>query len=55
MRTLVKKKKLPARPMAIATAPVHDPHLDRVLASEVTSELINFAYTLASTLLGPTK
>jgi len=41
VRTLVKKKKLPARPMAIATAPVHDPHLDRVLASEVTSELIS--------------
>ncbi len=38
--TLVKKKKLPAPPMAIATAPAHDPHLDKVMAAEVTSELI---------------
>jgi hypothetical protein len=37
---LIRKKKLPAPPMAIATAPVHDPHLDRVLAAEVTSGLI---------------
>ncbi len=37
---LVRKKKLPAPPMALATAPAHDPHLDRVLAAEVTSELI---------------
>ncbi|MDH2412937.1 EcsC family protein [Nocardioides sp. CER19] len=36
----VKRKKLPAPPMAIATAPVHDPDLDRVVAAEVTSELI---------------
>ena len=40
VRRLVRKKKLPAPPMAIATAPVHDPHLDRVVAAEVTSELI---------------
>lgn len=40
IKSLVKKKKLPAPPMAIATALVHDPHLDRVLAAEVTSELI---------------
>ena len=26
---LVKKRKLPAPPMALATAPVHDPELDR--------------------------
>jgi len=37
---LVRKKKLPAPPMAIATAPTHDPHLDAVMAAEVTSELI---------------
>ena len=37
---LVKKKKLPAPPMAIATAPAHDPNLDKVMAAEVTSELI---------------
>jgi hypothetical protein len=40
VKSLVKKKKLPAPPMAIATAPTHDPHLSRVMASEVTSELI---------------
>jgi hypothetical protein len=37
---LVKKHKLPAPPMAIATAPTHDPHLDKVMAAEVTSELL---------------
>ncbi|HET6625385.1 MAG TPA: EcsC family protein [Nocardioidaceae bacterium] len=37
---LVKKRKLPAPPMAIATAPAHDPHLDQVMAAEVTSELL---------------
>jgi len=37
---LIKDRKLPAPPMAIATAPVHDPDLDRVLSAEVTSELI---------------
>jgi len=37
---LVKKKKLPSTPMAMATAPAHDPHLDTVIASEVTSALL---------------
>jgi hypothetical protein len=40
VRSLVKKKKLPAPPMAIATAPAHDPKLDKVIAAEVTSELL---------------
>ena len=40
VKSLVKKKKLPAPPMAIATAPTHDPHLSKVMASEVTSELL---------------
>jgi EcsC protein family len=40
VNSLIKKKKLPAPPMAIATAPVHDPQLDRVLSAEVTSDLI---------------
>src|SRR5690242_18528178 len=40
VRSLVRKRKLPAPPMAIATAPSHDPHLDRVMAAEVTSELL---------------
>ncbi len=38
--SLVKKKKLPSQPMAIATAPQHDPELDRRIAADVTSELI---------------
>jgi uncharacterized protein (DUF697 family) len=37
---LVGERKLPAPPMAIATAPVHDPQLDRVLSAEVTSDLV---------------
>jgi hypothetical protein len=40
VRSLVRKKKLPSTPMGIATAPVHDPHLDRIVAAEVTSELL---------------
>jgi hypothetical protein len=40
INNLVKKKKLPAPPMALATAPAHDPHLDRIISSEVASELI---------------
>jgi len=38
--SLVKKKKLPSRPMAIATAPLHDPELDSRIAAAVTTELI---------------
>jgi hypothetical protein len=38
--TLVKKKKLPAPPMALATAPVHDPSLDRLITREVAADLI---------------
>jgi uncharacterized protein (DUF697 family) len=40
VRSLIRKRKLPAPPMAIATAPSHDPHLDTVVAAEVTSELL---------------
>lgn len=40
MLSLIKKKKLPGTPMALATAPVHDPHLDNIMANEVASELI---------------
>ncbi len=40
---LVKKRRLPAPPMALATAPQHDPELDRVVAGEVASELITRA------------
>ena len=37
---LVKKKKIPAPPMALATAPAYDPDLDRLVAAEVASDLI---------------
>jgi uncharacterized protein (DUF697 family) len=40
VKALVKKKKLPSTPMAIATAPTHDEHLDKVIAAEVTSALL---------------
>jgi hypothetical protein len=38
--SLIRKKKLPGTPMALATAPVHDPHLDNIMANEVASELV---------------
>lgn len=38
---LVKKKKLPAPPMALATAPRHDVRLDEVISAEVASDLIS--------------
>jgi hypothetical protein len=40
VKSLVRRKKLPSTPMSIATAPAHDPHLDRLVAAEVTSELL---------------
>lgn len=40
VRSLVKRGRIPAPPMAIATAPAHDPQLDTVMAAEVTSELL---------------
>ena len=40
VNALVKKRKLPAPPMAIATAPLHDPDLDRIISAEVAAELI---------------
>jgi hypothetical protein len=40
VNTLVRKKKLPAPPMALATAPAFDPDLDKVISAEVASELI---------------
>lgn len=38
--TLVRKKRLPAPPMAIATAPAHDADLDRTVSAVVASDLI---------------
>ena len=40
VNSLVKKKKLPAPPMALATAPAHDPRLDVLISAEVASDLI---------------
>jgi len=40
VQKLIKKKQIPAPPMAIATAPAYDPHLDRLMAAEVASELL---------------
>jgi uncharacterized protein (DUF697 family) len=40
VQRLVRKRRLPAPPMAIATAPAHDPQLSKVIAAEVTSELL---------------
>ena len=37
---LVRKKKLPAPPMALATAPAYDPDIERLITAEVASELI---------------
>ncbi len=41
VRALVKKRKIPAPPMAIATAPAHDPQLNRLVAAEVAAELLS--------------
>src|SRR3954454_209227 len=37
---LVMQRKLPAPPMAMATAPLHDPDLDKIISAEVASELV---------------
>lgn len=37
---LVRKKKLPSSPMALATAPGHDEKVDRLISKTVTAELI---------------
>jgi uncharacterized protein (DUF697 family) len=38
--SLVRRKAIPAPPMALATAPTYDPSLDRLIAAEVTGELL---------------
>jgi len=38
--SLVRKRRLPAPPMALATAPTHDPDLDRIISAEVASDMI---------------
>lgn len=37
---MVKKRKLPAPPMALATAPLHDASIDALISTEVASDLI---------------
>lgn len=50
---LIKSKKIPSSPMALATSPVHDPELDRSIAAEVTTELFGkVAGRRAATLIG---
>lgn len=40
VKGLVKQRKVPGRPMLIATAPAHDPELDKLVAAEFTSALV---------------
>ena len=40
VQRLVKKQKIPAPPMALATAPVHDAGLDKLIAAEVAADLV---------------
>lgn len=37
---MVKKRRLPAPPMALATAPLHDASMDAIISAEVASDLI---------------
>lgn len=41
VNALVKRRKLPAPPMALATAPQHDPNLDAIVSAEVATDLIS--------------
>jgi hypothetical protein len=41
VNALVKRRKLPAPPMALATAPQHDPNLDAIISVEVASDLVS--------------
>lgn len=40
VKALVKAKKIPAPPMALATAPAHDEHIDAIISAEVAADLI---------------
>lgn len=40
IHSMIAKKRLPGTPMAIATAPVYDAHLDTLVSGEVASELM---------------
>ena len=53
VQKLIRKKLIPAPPMAIATAPTYDPHLDSLMAAEVTSEMLTrVAGKRAATMVG---
>ncbi|WP_148573229.1 EcsC family protein [Nocardioides caldifontis] len=41
VKELVKQHKVPGTPMVVATAPAYDPELDKVVAAEVTTALVN--------------
>ncbi len=41
VNALIKRRKLPAPPMALATAPQHDPSLDATISTEVATDLIS--------------
>ena len=41
VNALVKRRKIPAPPMALATAPQHDPNLDATISVEVATDLIS--------------
>lgn len=40
VEALLKKQKIPAPPMAVASAPMHDPSLDALIAGEVAADLV---------------
>ncbi len=40
VQAMIRRKEIPAPPMAIATAPQHDPQLDRTVATVLAGELI---------------
>jgi hypothetical protein len=40
VKAAVRTKRIPARPLAIATAPAYDPALKTVMAKEITNELV---------------
>ncbi len=40
VKGLVKAKKVPGSPMVLATAPAYDPELDKLIAAEVTTALV---------------
>ena len=40
VKGLVKEGRIPGTPMVVATAPAHDPDLDRIIAAEVTSAVV---------------